>query len=96
MYHKQVSTPHLTGSSCHMQDDALQLTESLLSGAQESLKLDLSYCGITSTFIYKLNVNVGLVHSILELNLGGNPIVQEVCYLSIVLPMVYSLHVFFY
>ncbi|KAJ0098287.1 hypothetical protein Patl1_27847 [Pistacia atlantica] len=58
-------------------DDALQLTESLLSGAQESLKLDLSYCGITSTFIHKLNVDVGLVHSILELNLGGNPIKQE-------------------
>ncbi|KAL5752076.1 hypothetical protein ACOSQ2_022583 [Xanthoceras sorbifolium] len=58
-------------------DGALQLIDSLFSGAQESVKLDLSYCGLTSTCIHKFNADVSLARGILKLNLGGNPILQE-------------------
>ncbi|KAH9669138.1 protein TONSOKU [Citrus sinensis] len=58
-------------------DGSLQLVESLFSRAQESVKLDLSYCGLESTCIHKFTASVSLVHGILELNLGGNPIMKE-------------------
>ncbi|XVE86577.1 hypothetical protein DITRI_Ditri18aG0044600 [Diplodiscus trichospermus] len=58
-------------------DGALGLTRSLFSSTQEPLKLDLSYCGVTSTYIYELNSDVIFISGILELNLGGNPIMQE-------------------
>ncbi|KAK2656121.1 hypothetical protein Ddye_009173 [Dipteronia dyeriana] len=58
-------------------DGALQLIESWFSGDLESVKLDLSYCGLTSTCVHKFNADVSLARGIHELNLGGNHIVQE-------------------
>ncbi|KAF5751807.1 hypothetical protein HS088_TW02G00825 [Tripterygium wilfordii] len=58
-------------------DGALQLTESLFSGTQDSVKLDLSFCGLTSTYFHKLTANVNLISGILELNLGGNTGMEE-------------------
>ncbi|XP_022741653.1 protein TONSOKU-like [Durio zibethinus] len=58
-------------------DGALGLTQSLFSSTQEPLKLDLSYCGVTSTYIYELNNHVPFISGIIELNLGGNPIMLE-------------------
>lgn len=76
-----------------MQDHALQLTESLVSGAQEPVKVDLSYCGITSVYTDRLNADASLASGIVELNLGGNPIMQEVCYLSTVLTILVSVEI---
>ncbi|TYG95255.1 hypothetical protein ES288_A11G253500v1 [Gossypium darwinii] len=56
-------------------DGALRLTRSLFSSTQEPLKLDLSFCA--STYIYELNTSVIFISGILELHLGGNPIMQE-------------------
>ncbi|KAA8531034.1 hypothetical protein F0562_005743 [Nyssa sinensis] len=58
-------------------DGVLQLTNSLSSGSQELVKLDLSYCGLTSQYIFKLNAEVSLIGGILELSLEGNPIMEE-------------------
>lgn len=55
------------------------MTQSLFSSTQEPLKLDLSYCGVTSTYVYQINTDVTFISGILELNLGGNPIMLEVC-----------------
>lgn len=62
-----------------MQDGALQLTKSLANETQELVKLDLSSCGLTCDYIIRLNIEVSLIYGILELNLGGNPLMQEVC-----------------
>ncbi|XP_015955901.1 protein TONSOKU isoform X1 [Arachis duranensis] len=56
-------------------EGVMQLAEPLLKGAEEFVKLDLSYCGLTSNFVS--NINVNLFCSILELNLEGNPILPE-------------------
>ncbi|XP_012572250.2 protein TONSOKU [Cicer arietinum] len=58
-------------------EGTIKLTESLLKGTEELVKLDLSYCGLTSDYI--LNINVFSFWFILELNLEGNPIMLEVC-----------------
>ncbi|KAE8674121.1 Tetratricopeptide repeat-containing protein, putative isoform 3 [Hibiscus syriacus] len=58
-------------------DGALGLTHLLLSSIEEPLKLDLSFCGVTCTYISELNTNVMFISGILELNLQGNPIMQE-------------------
>ncbi|XP_059644880.1 protein TONSOKU [Cornus florida] len=58
-------------------DGALKLTDSLFSGNQELVKLDLSYCGLTSEYIGRLNAEISLIGGILELNLGGNPLTEE-------------------
>ncbi|GAV62553.1 TPR_8 domain-containing protein/TPR_12 domain-containing protein [Cephalotus follicularis] len=58
-------------------DGAIQVTESLFSGIQESLKLDLSYCGLTSIYVHRLNTYASVTCCILQLNLGGNAIMQE-------------------
>ncbi|KAK8524900.1 hypothetical protein V6N12_029752 [Hibiscus sabdariffa] len=58
-------------------DGALGLTRSLFSSTEEPLKLDLSFCGVTSTYISELNTNAMFISGILELNLQGNPIMQE-------------------
>uniref|UniRef100_A0A5B6ZRH6 Protein TONSOKU n=1 Tax=Davidia involucrata TaxID=16924 RepID=A0A5B6ZRH6_DAVIN len=58
-------------------DGAIQLTDSLSSGIQELVKLDLSYCGLSSQYIVRLNAGISLIGGIFELNLGGNPIMQE-------------------
>ncbi|XP_020974960.1 protein TONSOKU isoform X2 [Arachis ipaensis] len=56
-------------------EGVMQLAEPLLKGAEEFVKLDLSYCGLTSNFVS--NINVNLFCSILELNLEGNPVLPE-------------------
>ena len=61
-----------------MQDGALQLTKTLSNETQELVKLDLSSCGITSEYFSMRNTGICLINGILELNLGGNPIMQEV------------------
>ncbi|KAL6286684.1 hypothetical protein ACE6H2_011074 [Prunus campanulata] len=58
-------------------DGALRLTESLFNGTAEFLKLDLSYCGVTSNYVLKLSTVSSMICGILELNLSGNPIMQE-------------------
>ncbi|CAL5323586.1 unnamed protein product [Camellia sinensis] len=58
-------------------DGALQLIESLSSGTHELMKLDLSSCGLTSQYIVRLNDEVSLISSIVDLNLRGNQIMQE-------------------
>ncbi|RVW32721.1 Protein TONSOKU [Vitis vinifera] len=67
----------MLGGSSIGTDGALQLTKSLFSGAQELVKLDLSYCGLTSEYITNLNAEVPMVGGILEINLGGNPVMQK-------------------
>ncbi|WRX08592.1 hypothetical protein QQP08_001079 [Theobroma cacao] len=59
-------------------DGALGLTQTFFSSTHEPLKLDLSYCGVTSTYVYQINTDVTFISGILELNLGGNPIMLEV------------------
>lgn len=61
-----------------LQDGALKLMESLSNENQEMLKLDLSFCGLTSDFVGRILEKVYLINGIIELNLGGNPITQEV------------------
>ncbi|KAL3528003.1 hypothetical protein ACH5RR_012659 [Cinchona calisaya] len=58
-------------------DGALQLTKSLSNETQELVKLDLSFCGLTADYIIRLNIEDCWINGILELNLGGNPIMQE-------------------
>lgn len=62
-----------------LQDGALLVTESLFHGIEEFVKLDLSYCGVTCNYVLKLSTNYSMICGILELNLSGNPIKQEVC-----------------
>ncbi|KAI3735773.1 hypothetical protein L6452_15286 [Arctium lappa] len=56
---------------------AKQLTDSWNSENRELVKLDLSSCLLTSNYIMKLNTDASLISGILELNLGGNPLMQE-------------------
>lgn len=65
----------------YLQEGALQLTASLFNGIEDLLKLDLSYCGLTSKYVLRLKDD--LACGILELNLSGNPIMLEVCSLFI-------------
>ncbi|KAI8031922.1 Protein TONSOKU [Camellia lanceoleosa] len=58
-------------------DVALQLIESLSNGTHELMKLDLSSCGLTSQYVVRLNDEVSLISSIVDLNLRGNQIMQE-------------------
>lgn len=45
----------------------------------ELVRLDLSFCGLTSDYIVRLRHETSLISGILELNVGGNPIMKEVC-----------------
>lgn len=65
-----------------MQDGALQLTESLSCETHELVKFDISCCGLSPNYFSQFSTN-GLLGGILELNLGGNSITQEVNYLLI-------------
>ncbi|KAI4317132.1 hypothetical protein L6164_025031 [Bauhinia variegata] len=65
----------MLGSTGIGTEGAIQLAESLCDGTQELVKLDLSYCGLTSNFV--LNKRVTLFCFILELNLEGNPVTPE-------------------
>uniref|UniRef100_A0A6N2LC22 Protein TONSOKU n=1 Tax=Salix viminalis TaxID=40686 RepID=A0A6N2LC22_SALVM len=66
----------MLGSTGIGTDGALQLTASLFEGSQESVKLDLSYCGLMPAYTRILSTDT-LICGILELNLAGNPIMQE-------------------
>ncbi|KAJ6991180.1 hypothetical protein NC653_019397 [Populus alba x Populus x berolinensis] len=66
----------MLGSTGIGTDGALQLTASLFEGSQESVKLDLSYCGLMPAYTHMLSTDT-LICGILELNLAGNPIMQE-------------------
>ncbi|KFK39188.1 hypothetical protein AALP_AA3G211400, partial [Arabis alpina] len=76
-----VKTPSLSkllvGSSGIGTDGAIKVTESLCYQKEESVKLDLSSCGLASSFFSKLIQDISLTSSILELNVGGNPITEE-------------------
>ncbi|KAL0899977.1 hypothetical protein Bca101_083938 [Brassica carinata] len=76
-----VSTPSLStllvGSSGIGTDGAIKITESLCYQKEETVKLDLSCCGLASPFFLKLIQDVTLTSSILELNVGGNLITEE-------------------
>ncbi|KAF7840080.1 Protein TONSOKU [Senna tora] len=68
----------MLGSTSLGTEGAMQLARSLFSGTQltqELVKLDLSYCGLTSNNF--INAGATLFSSILELNLEGNPIMPE-------------------
>ncbi|CAN1298605.1 Protein TONSOKU [Linum perenne] len=65
------------GSTGIGSEGAQQLTESLSSGSQESLKLDLSFCTLTPAYVQKFAADFSLACCILELNLEGNPILPE-------------------
>lgn len=64
-----------TGMS--LQDGMLKLMQSLSTESQE-LKLDVSSCGLTPDCIVRLNAEVSIFNSIVELDLGGNQLKQEV------------------
>ncbi|XP_054804737.1 protein TONSOKU [Prosopis cineraria] len=65
----------ILGSTGIGNEGAAQLTQSLFNGTQELVKLDLSYCGLTSNKF--LHAGVSSFCSILELRLEGNPIMPE-------------------
>ncbi|CAL1373979.1 unnamed protein product [Linum trigynum] len=60
------------GSTGMGNEGALQLTDSFPSRSRESLKLDLSCCTLTSTYVHNLALNFSLACCIMELNLQGN------------------------
>lgn len=62
-----------------LQDGMLKLMQSLSRESQE-LKLDVSSCGLTPDCIVRLNAEVSVFNSIVELDLGGNQLKQEVCF----------------
>ncbi|KAF2558451.1 hypothetical protein F2Q68_00017301 [Brassica cretica] len=76
-----VKTPSLSkllvGSSGIGTDGATKITEALCYQKEETVKLDLSSCGLASPFFLKLIQDVTLTCSILELNVGGNLITEE-------------------
>ncbi|CAA7053050.1 unnamed protein product [Microthlaspi erraticum] len=79
-----VKTPSLSkllvGGSGIGTDGAIKVTESLCYQKEETVKLDLSCCGLASPFFLKLSQDITLstlTSSILELNVGGNPITEE-------------------
>ncbi|KAL2342941.1 hypothetical protein Fmac_004226 [Flemingia macrophylla] len=65
----------ILGGTCIGTEGAIKLAESLLRGTEELVKLDLSYCGLTSNCV--LNISINFFCFILELNLEGNPIMPE-------------------
>ncbi|KAL8477291.1 hypothetical protein ACS0TY_029543 [Phlomoides rotata] len=58
-------------------EGAIQLIKPLSKDTGELVKLDLSVCGLTRDYIVRLKDEASLISSILELNLGGNPIMKE-------------------
>ncbi|KAL6523140.1 hypothetical protein OROHE_016435 [Orobanche hederae] len=59
-------------------EGAIQLIKPLSKDTQDLVRLDLSFCGLTSGYIVRLRDDTSLISGILELNLGGNPIMREV------------------
>ncbi|KAK4359818.1 hypothetical protein RND71_022047 [Anisodus tanguticus] len=66
----------LLGSTSIGPDGLLKLMQSLSTESQE-LKLDVSSCGLTPDCIVRLNAEVSVFNSIVELDLGGNQLKQE-------------------
>ncbi|KAL7102122.1 hypothetical protein ACP275_08G099500 [Erythranthe tilingii] len=60
-------------------EGAIQLIKPLSKETGELVRLDLSFCGLTSDYIVRLRDEAPLISGILELNLGGNPIMKEGC-----------------
>ncbi|KAG8383782.1 hypothetical protein BUALT_Bualt04G0049500 [Buddleja alternifolia] len=60
-------------------ESAVQLIKPLSKDTRELVRLDLSFCGLTCDYIVRLSNEVSLISGILELNLGGNPIMKEGC-----------------
>ncbi|KAI3451497.1 hypothetical protein Pfo_008162 [Paulownia fortunei] len=60
-------------------EGAIQLIKPLSKDTQELVRLDLSFCGLTSDYVVRLRDEASLISGILELNLGGNPIMKEGC-----------------
>ncbi|PIN21063.1 Ran GTPase-activating protein [Handroanthus impetiginosus] len=58
-------------------EGAIQLIKPLSKDTQELVRLDLSFCGLTCDYIVRLRDEASLVSGIVELNLGGNPIMKE-------------------
>lgn len=56
----------------------------LSKDTRELVRLDLSICGLTCDYIVGLKDEASLISGILELNLGGNPIMKEVCFFLLV------------
>ncbi|XP_010551177.1 PREDICTED: protein TONSOKU isoform X2 [Tarenaya hassleriana] len=67
----------LLGGSGIGTEGAIKVTESLCYQKEETVKLDLSGCGIASAFYHKLCSDSTLASSILELNVGGNSVTEE-------------------
>ncbi|XP_028797698.1 LOW QUALITY PROTEIN: protein TONSOKU-like [Neltuma alba] len=65
----------MLGSTGIGNEGVMQLTRSLFNGTQELVKLDISYCGLTSSNFF--SAGVSSFSSILELKLEGNPIMPE-------------------
>lgn len=63
----------------------MQLLKPLSKETQELSRLDLSSCGLKCDYIFSLRNEVALVGGILELNLGGNHMGEEVCFFLAVL-----------
>ncbi|ERN16061.1 protein TONSOKU [Amborella trichopoda] len=58
-------------------DGALKLTEALSNGSQELVKLDLSFCGVTSHDFVQPVTNIVSITGLLQLNLSGNLLGQQ-------------------
>ncbi|KAL3650013.1 hypothetical protein CASFOL_006416 [Castilleja foliolosa] len=58
---------------------ATQLIKPLSKDTQELVRLDLSFCGLTSDYIIRLRNEESLISGIIELDLSGNPIMKEGC-----------------
>ncbi|KAI7745668.1 hypothetical protein M8C21_011533 [Ambrosia artemisiifolia] len=56
---------------------AIQLSDSWNSENCELVKLDLSYCLLTSKYVMRLVADASLISGLLHLNIGGNPLMQE-------------------
>ncbi|XP_042407586.1 protein TONSOKU-like [Zingiber officinale] len=60
-------------------DGVIKLNETVGTGLQELVRLDLSYCGLKSHDFPRVCQNLILLGGILELNIAGNSIGQEGC-----------------
>ncbi|GER29629.1 tetratricopeptide repeat (TPR)-containing protein [Striga asiatica] len=67
----------LLGNSSIGTKGAVQLIKPLSKDTQDLVRLDLSFCGLTGNCITTLRDEASLVSGILELNLGGNPMMKE-------------------
>ncbi|CAN8269073.1 unnamed protein product [Cochlearia groenlandica] len=66
----------LVGSSGIGREGAIKVTESLCYQKEETVKLDLSCCGLATSFFRYLIQDFTLTSSILQLDVGGNPITE--------------------